>query len=70
MAASTLIEMFLNTVENHGSKTAIMHKVEDQYQGFSYQELGERVKNFALGLASLGVKKGDRVSILSENRPE
>ena len=70
MAASTLIEMFLNTVANHGSKTAIMHKVEGQYQGFSYHELGERVKNFALGLASLGVKKGDRVSILSENRPE
>ncbi|MFZ5517209.1 MAG: AMP-dependent synthetase/ligase [Candidatus Zhuqueibacterota bacterium] len=70
MAASTLTEMFLNTVQNHGSKTAIMHKVDGQYQGFSYQELGERVKNFALGLASLGVKKGDRISILSENRPE
>ena len=70
MAANTLAQMFLNTVKEHGSKTALMTKVEGQYQGFSYQEFGERVKNFALGLASLGIKKGDRIALLSENRPE
>ena len=70
MTATTLIEMFQNTVKAHGSKTALMSKVAGQYQGFSYQEFGERVRNFALGLASLGVKKGDRISLLSENRPE
>lgn len=70
MAANTLAQMFLNTVAEHGSKTALMTKVGGQYQGFSYQEFGERVKNFALGLASLGIKKGDRIALLSENRPE
>ncbi|MDZ7263363.1 MAG: long-chain fatty acid--CoA ligase [candidate division KSB1 bacterium] len=70
MNASTLTEMFLNTVKTHGPKTSLMTKVGGQYQGFSYQELGERVKHFALGLASLGVHRGDRVSLLSENRPE
>jgi long-chain acyl-CoA synthetase len=70
MTATTLTEMFLNTVITNGSNTALMRKVEGQYQGITYQEFGERVKNLALGLASLGVKKGDRVSLLSENRPE
>jgi len=70
MTATTLPEMFLDTVITHGSKTALMSKVEGQYQGFNYQEFGERVKKLALGLASLGIKKGDRISLLSENRPE
>jgi len=70
MTAATLTEMFLNTVKTYSSKTALMNKVEGQYQGITYQEFGERVKKLALGLASLGVKKGDRVALLSENRPE
>ena len=70
MNAATLTEMFLNTVKTNGSKTALMNKVEGKYQGITYQEFGEKVKDFALGLASLGVKKGDRVALLSENRPE
>jgi long-chain acyl-CoA synthetase len=70
MTAITLTEMFLDTVKTNGSKTALMNKVEGQYQGISYQQFGEKVKNLALGLASLGLKKGDRVSLLSENRPE
>jgi long-chain acyl-CoA synthetase len=70
MSATTLTEMFLNTVQTYGAKTALMHKVEGQYQGITYQELETSVKNLALGLASLGVQKGDRVALLSENRPE
>jgi len=70
MTAATLTEMFLNTVKTYGSKTALMNKVEGQYQGITYREFGEKVKNFALGLASLGVKRGDRIALLSENRPE
>jgi len=70
MTATTLTQMFLNTVKEYGSKTALMTKVAGQYQGFSYQEFGERVKNIALGLASLGIKTGDRIALLSENRPE
>ena len=70
MQAKTLIEMFLEVVKKHGNKTSLMKKVEGKYQGFSYNEFGERVKNFALGLAALGIKAGDRVGLMSENRPE
>jgi len=70
MAATTLVEMFLETVKKHGSKTSLMEKKQGTYEGFTYEEFGRRVKNFALGLASLGVKHGERVALISENRPE
>jgi long-chain acyl-CoA synthetase len=36
----------------------------------SYAELADQVQDFSLGLLELGVSPGDRVAILSENRPE
>jgi long-chain acyl-CoA synthetase len=70
MEAKTLAEMFQNVVTKHGQKTSLMQKVAGEFKGFSYAEFGERVKNFALGLASLGITHGDRVALISENRPE
>lgn len=70
MEATTLVEMFQRVVKTHGAKTSLMEKKEGVYQGFSYQEFGARVKHFALGLAALGVKHGDRVALISENRSE
>jgi long-chain acyl-CoA synthetase len=70
MQATTLIEMLLEVVQAHGGKTSLMTKKAGTYQGFSYDEFLNRVKYFALGLASLGIKHGDRVAVISENRPE
>ncbi len=70
MAVTNLTEMFLDTVQRFGKKTALMHKVAGAYQAISYDEFGRIVKDLALGLASLGVTKGDRVALLSENRPQ
>ena len=70
MEAKTLVEMFQDVVKKHGQKTALMRKEGGEFKGFSYQEFGERVKNFALGLASLGITHSDRIALMSENRPE
>lgn len=70
MEPKTLVEMFQEVVKKHGQKTSLMQKVAGEYQGFSYAEFGERVKNFALGLASLGITHSDRIAMISENRPE
>ena len=39
-------------------------------EGIGGKEMFERVRDLALGFASLGVSSGDRVAIISESRPE
>jgi long-chain acyl-CoA synthetase len=41
-----------------------------EWTPISFQQLFERVRSASLALANLGVRNGDRVAILSENRPE
>ncbi len=54
----------------HNKANALSHKVKDVWENFSGLAVIERIKRIALGLADLGVKAGDRVAIISENRPE
>ncbi len=52
------------------ARPIVMWKSEDGYRGIGYREFGEWVGRISAGLASLGVKPGDRVALISENRPE
>ena len=70
MDTITINQMVQNTIQQHGSETALSHKVDKVYQDISYATLAERIKDFCLGLIELGLQKGDRVALLSENRPE
>jgi len=70
MAVDTLSKAFWRSVEQRGEKPALLVKREKQYRPITYTELGRRVYAFARALHELGVRKGDRVSILSENCPE
>ena len=54
----------------HNKTDALSHKVKDVWENFSGEIVIEKIKRIALGLADLGVKAGDRVAIISENRPE
>lgn len=45
-------------------------KRDGRWTPIGYRELAEQVQDFSLGLLELGVRRGDRVAILSENRPE
>ena len=67
----TLISMIEQSIQQFGNKPAVAHKPKGgTYQDISYTEFGESIDNFSKGLRTLGVEKGDRVAILSENRPE
>jgi len=45
-------------------------KVDDVWNYLSGTEVIEKIRRIALGLSQLGVKAGDRIAIISENRPE
>jgi long-chain acyl-CoA synthetase len=69
---STIPEMFWGLTEKYSSiqRPVLMYKSDGKYVGMGYSELRRKVEIFAAGLASLGIGKGDRISIVSENRPE
>lgn len=54
----------------HNKRDALAYKVENVWKYLSGNEVIDRVKKIAMGLAALGIKAGDRVAIISENRPE
>lgn len=51
-------------------RPALMYKSEGKYNSISYSKLRENVRGFANGLLSLGISSGDKIGIISENRPE
>src|SRR4051794_30742138 len=54
----------------HNKRDALAFKMGDVWNYLSGSEAIERVKRIAHGLVSMGIAKGDRVAIISENRPE
>jgi long-chain acyl-CoA synthetase len=71
MTKGTLTQLFFTSVDRFAGKPAAMRaKVGGVWQTLTHRELAERVQAVAIGLRELGIKPGDRVSILSETRPE
>ena len=66
----TLTQLFFDAVERYDKPDALQAKVDGRWVPISHRTLAERVRHTALGLRALGLQRGDRVGILSTNRPE
>src|SRR5687767_13605570 len=66
----TLVEIFEASVVRHADRPLFGTKHGSVWHYMSYAEFGRRVAELRAGLASLGVTRGDRVAIISDNRPE
>lgn len=66
----TLPELFNYVCNIMPEKDYLMYKKDGQYVGMARKELQEKVNQCALGLLELGIRKNDRVAIISENRVE
>jgi len=71
MIENTLPKLLKKNAEKYGDQRIAM-RVKDRgiWQRFTWKDYHENVKYFSLGLISLGMKRGDKVSILGENKPE
>jgi long-chain acyl-CoA synthetase len=71
MTKGTLTQLFFTTVDRHaGLPAAFRSKVGGGWVAITHRETLDRVQAIALGLRELGVSAGDKVAIISENRPE
>ena len=67
----TLTKLFFNAIDRFSSKrAALRYKHGGVWRDITHFELSRQVHHAALGLLELGVRTGDKIAILSANRPE
>jgi len=69
-ALTTLSRLFLHSCRAHRKPNRMMVKKDGVWKPISTDELETSVRRLSLGFQALGLKPGDRVALLSENRPE
>ena len=70
MRYQNLAQIIPSNAGQFGDRTAYMYKSAGKYRSISFNEALTWVNRIAAGLAGLGVKRGDKVALLSENRFE
>jgi len=64
----SLVEYFEENVDKYTNNPYLWEKRDGSFQHTTYGEMRELVHQFAAGLMTLGVKKGDRLALLAEGR--
>jgi len=67
---TTLSRLFLHLCRTYHKPDQMLSKIEGLYRPISGVEIETRVRRLSLGFRALGLRPGDKVIILSENRPE
>jgi len=68
--ATRIFELFDYQLQNFPKQDSICGKVNGTWRKYSSAEIATLADQFSLGLLEIGIQKGDRVGIISENRPE
>jgi long-chain acyl-CoA synthetase len=69
--SKTCADLMPLAAERHADLSAVTYKdASGEWVSKTYREVGEIVRQLALGLMELGIEKGDKVSILANTRPE
>lgn len=67
MEADTIPKLFLTNVREYGSRVALREKDLGIWKRVTWEDYYVHVRDFAMGLKSLGFERGDKVSILGDN---
>lgn len=67
--AATLPQLLRQNAGALGGRPAIREKNRGIWRSFSWTEYWQGVQDFALGLAAEGFRRGDKLSVIGDNRP-
>jgi len=67
---TTIPDLCLTALRTHAKPDAVNFKHGGEWFHLSADAFTKRVRAVAVGLADLGIRKGDRIALLSENRPD
>jgi long-chain acyl-CoA synthetase len=70
MAGMTLPQYLLKQAQEHPRDVAIREKQKGIWQEWTWAQYLDEVRALALGLMAIGLEKGDKLAILSDNRPQ
>lgn len=62
----TILDLFETSVSKYGDNPFVWEKTETQYQPYTYRAVYEKSRAFGAGLISMGILKGDRITLLAE----
>jgi len=65
----TLPRYLLRNAQQHADRPAIREKDRGIWQTYTWRQYHDHVRDIALGLAALGFKRGDKLSVIGDNRP-
>ncbi len=65
-----ILKKVLEAASRHPDHIAVQMKTGEGYRRYTYRELIEAIASLARSLSERGIGKGDRVALLSENRPD
>src|ERR1044072_8631946 len=69
MTVETLPKLMRRNAEQYGARPAMLEKDRGVWQTCTGRQCEEQVRDLALVLAALGFKRGDRLSVIGDNRP-
>ncbi|MBN2598129.1 MAG: acyl--CoA ligase, partial [Marinifilaceae bacterium] len=64
----TIVELFETSVNKYPDNIYLWEKPNGEFKGTTYRETREKVLQFAAGLLALGIRKSDRIGLVSEGR--
>src|SRR4051794_28898398 len=68
--SATIADLCAAAAAQYGDQVAIKHKVDGEWHDVTFGQMGETVREIALGLIALGLQPGERAAILCNTRPE
>ncbi|HRR93081.1 MAG TPA: AMP-binding protein, partial [Bacteroidales bacterium] len=64
----SIVQFFEENAEKFNNNVYLWEKPGEKYEGTTYGDVRKQVHEFAAGLIKMGVRKGDRISLISEGR--